>query len=176
MSSPAIPETVGAAATSVRIRHARIADLDTVVRLRLALLREHGDHPIYGRLRPDAAGRAREVFAAQLSAVGETMFLAERRGQVVGILRCVESSASPLLNPARYGYVSSVYVEPEARRTGVLRSLVAAAERWCRERGLEEMRLHSVHGDGVSEGAWEHLGFAPVETVRRKSLQQGRLD
>lgn len=157
--------------TGVTVRKARQADLDTVVRLRLALLREHPDHPIYGRLRPDAERRAREVFASQLGSIGETMFLAERDGQVVGILRCVESIASPLLEPARYAYVSSVFVEHAHRRSGVLRALLAEAEGWCAERGLRDMRLHSVAGDAVSEGAWEHLGFEPVETVRLKRLR-----
>ena len=157
-------------ATGVRVRKARLGDLETIVRLRLSLLREHPDHPIYGRLRADAERRAREVFGAQLGSLGETMFLAERDGAVVGILRCVESLSSPLLEPGRYAYISSVYVDAAHRRSGVLRALLAAAERWCAERELTDMRLHSVAGDEVSEGAWEHLGFAPVETVRLKRL------
>lgn len=158
-------------ATGVHVRKARVSDLDTVVRLRLALLREHPDHPIYGRLKPDAERRAREVFGSQLGSLGETMFLAERDGRVIGILRCVESLASPLLDPARYAYISSVFVDPAERRTGVLRALLREAEQWCAERGLSDMRLHSVAGDPVSEGAWEHLGFTPVETVRMKRIR-----
>lgn len=160
----------GGRAPAVRIRRARLADLDTVVRLRLSLLREHGAHPIYGRLRPDAERRARELFALQLGSAGESMFLAEVDDAVVGILRCVESAASPLLDPPRYGYVSSVFVDPAVRRRGVLRALLAAAEQWCTDRGMAEMRLHSVFGDEVSATAWEQMGFAPVEVVRLKKL------
>ena len=159
-----------AGAAAVTVRRARTADLEHVVRLRMALLREHGQHPIYGRLRQDAERRARDLFAAQLLAPGEVIFLAERASRVVGILRCVESSASPLLEPPRYGYVSSVYVEPEARRSGVLRELVASAERWCADRGLTEIRLHSVHDDPASNEAWERTGFEAVEIVRLKRI------
>lgn len=174
----ASPESAPAAAAArqdpvtppVRVRRARLTDLETVIRLRLALLREHGRHPIYGRLRPDAERRAREIFAMQLSSAGETMFLAELGDRVVGILRCVESAASPLLDPPRYGYVSSVFVEPPARRRGVLRALLSAAEQWCTDRGMTEMRLHSVYGDDVSGTAWERMGFEPVEVVRLKKL------
>ena len=162
--------TGSAAAPAVHVRRARLSDLETVVRLRLALLREHRDHPIYGRLRPDAESRARDIFGSQLLSPGEVMFLAERGDRVVGILRCVESMASPLLQPPRYGYVSSVYVEPDARRAGVLTALLAEAERWCAERGLTEIRLHSVHGDDVAGTAWERMGFGPVEVVRMKKL------
>lgn len=152
------------------VRQATADDLPTIVALRLSLLREHADHPIYGRLRADAPARARELFANQLDSPGEIMFLAERAGQVVGILRCIESTGSPLLHPARYGYVSSVFVKPEARRTGVLHALVARAADWCTERGLDEMRLHSVVGDAVSEAAWDALGFGVVEYVRMRRV------
>ena len=159
------------AAPALTGREASPDDLSTVVALRLALLREHGGHPIYGRLRPDASQRARELFAAQLDSAGEVMFLAETGGRVVGILRCVESIGSPLLDPPRYGYVSSVFVLPDARRGGVLRALLEHAVRWCEDRGLAEMRLHSVAGDAVSEAAWDALGFEIVEYVRMRKLR-----
>ncbi len=167
------PPTAGRRALdAVTVRQARPDDLPTVVALRLSLLREHGDHPIYGRLRADAAHRARDLFAAQLDSSTEVMFLAERGGQVVGILRVVESAGSPLLHPARYGYVSSVFVTPSARRAGVLRALLDRAVAWCEDRGLNEMRLHSVAGDTVSEAAWDAVGFEVVEYVRLKKIGQ----
>lgn len=155
---------------AITVRPAGPKDLSTVIALRLSLLREHGDHPIYGRLRGDAANRARDLFAAQLDSPSEVMFLAERGGQVVGILRVVESAGSPLLHPARYGYVSSVFVTPSARRSGVLRALLDRAVAWCEDRGLEEMRLHSVAGDAVSEAAWDAVGFEVVEYVRLRKI------
>lgn len=163
----------GDSPAGIHVRKARLGDLDHVVRLRLALLREHPAHPIYGRLKRDAERRARDVFAAQLTSPLEQIFLAELGGRVVGILRCVESVASPLLDPPRYCYVSSVFVEPAARRQGVMRALLAAAEGWCDERGLTEMRLHSVAGDPVSNAAWERAGFEAVEVVRRRELGRG---
>ena len=148
-------------------------DLDAVVELRLALLREHPDHPVYGRLRPDVDERARGLFATQLRSTMEAIFLGELDGEVVGVLRCVESMGSPLLDPARYAYVSSAYVRPEARRRGVLRALLRAADRWARARGLDQMRLHNVAGSASAEGAWSALGFAVVEQVRVRDLGRG---
>jgi GNAT superfamily N-acetyltransferase len=159
-------------AAAPRVRPARIRDLDAVVALRLALLREHPDHPIYGRLRTEIDRRARDLFASQLRTPSESIFLAELDNAVVGILRCVESNGSPLLEPARYGYVSSVYVRPESRRRGVLRALLAEAERWCRARGLSQMRLHNVTGSSA-EHAWDAMGFRIVEQVRLLDLEPG---
>jgi GNAT superfamily N-acetyltransferase len=160
---------------NVRVRIATVRDLDAVLQLRLALLREHPDHPIYGRLRPDVSSRARELYTSQLRSTLECIFLADLDGDVVGILRCVESIGSPLLEPTRYAYVSSVYVKASARRRGVLRSMLRAAERWSRARGLDQMRLHNVAGSPEAEGAWSALGFEIVEQVRVRSLPASEL-
>jgi ribosomal protein S18 acetylase RimI-like enzyme len=153
----------------VTIRRAALADLPTIVDLRLALLRENGEHPVYGQLRADARERAYDVFGAQLRSPNEVMFLAEVGGAVVGILRCVETLNSPLLHPDRYCYVSSVYVRPNARRGGVLKALLRRAREWCGDRGLTEMRLHNVPG-GSASAAWSACGFAVMEEVRRKAV------
>lgn len=162
------------AAGSLEVRPAMLADLDVVIELRIALLREHSTNAIYGRLRPDAPRRAQRLFAAQLAASGEVTFLAvsgqgaERRP--IGILRCIETTGSPLLMPDKYGYVSSVYVRPEHRREGVLHALLGEAERWCRDRGLGEMRLHNVSDYAVAGLAWQALGFEIVEQLRLRRL------
>ena len=157
------------AARQLTIRRATFSDLPTIVDLRLALLRENGDHPVYGQLRADARERAYDVFGAQLRSSNEVMFLAEMRGAIVGILRCVETLNSPLLHPDRYCYVSSVYVRPNARRGGVLKALLRRAGEWCGDRGLTEMRLHNVPG-GTASAAWSASGFVVMEEVRRKEI------
>lgn len=154
----------------VDVRPATLSDLETVIELRLALLREHESHPVYGRLRADAEAPARHIFAAQIASDGETILLALVDGNVVGIMRCVDSPGSPLLRDSRYCYVSSVYVRPEMRRSGVLRALFARANAWCSERGLHEMRLHNVPSNPDAAAAWDALGFDVVEHVRLKRL------
>jgi aminoglycoside 6'-N-acetyltransferase I len=170
MAHPARTATVRSNEDRLRVREATPRDLDAVVALRLLLLREHPEHPIYGRLRKDVGGRARELFAAQLRSPVEVIFLAERGAEAVGVLRCVESVGSPLMEPTRYAYVSSVFVRPDARRLGVLREMLRAAERWARARGLKQMRLHNVAGSEDAEGAWSALGFGVVEQVRLRNL------
>jgi ribosomal protein S18 acetylase RimI-like enzyme len=155
---------------SVEVRRATVADLDTVIALRIALLREYGDHPIYGRLREDAAERARPVFEQQLLQGDQAIFLAARAGRVVGVARCVDSKGSPLLMPDRYCYVTSVYVKPEDRRHGVLTALMACIEDWATRRGLTEMRLHNSSTNAATRAAWDQLGFEINEEVRLKQI------
>lgn len=154
------------------VRTAILGDLDSIVELRLALLREYGSHPLYGHLHHDARDRAFELYRAQLASPHETMFVAELGNEIVGILRCVDTPSSPLLLPERYCYVSSAYVKPSARRKGVLTALVAAAEHWCDLRGISEMRLHNANGVRMAEETWSALGFEVVEQVRRRQTHQ----
>jgi GNAT superfamily N-acetyltransferase len=154
----------------VTVRRAQPSDLATVVSLRLALLREYGDHPLYAELHPDVVDRAFELYHTQIVAADERLFLAEIGGEAVGILRAVDVRGSPLVLPEHYCYVSSVYVVPSARRHGVMRALVRAAEKWCDERGLGEMRLHNAASSRVAVAAWSALGFEVVEQVRRRAV------
>lgn len=154
------------------VRRATARDLETVVALRVALLREYPEHPVYGRLRPNTEQLARPIFATQLDSPRETTFLAERDGVPIGIMRCVETFASPFLVPDRYCYVSSVFVRPEFRRRGVLHLLLERASAWCRERGLTEMRLHSVGTREVASAAWDAMGFEVVEQVRVRRVAE----
>lgn len=155
----------------ISVRRAQLDDLSAIVELRLALLREYKDHPLYGNLRPDVEERAHHLYRTQLTSTHDTIFVAEIDGRIVGVMRCVDTPSSPLFFPERYCYVSSVYVRPADRRKGVLRALLAAADRWCDEHGIVEMRLHNSATAAVAEQAWSALGFEIVEHVRRRPLQ-----
>jgi ribosomal protein S18 acetylase RimI-like enzyme len=155
------------------VRAATLGDLPIVVELRLALIREYNEHPFYERVRDDVRERAFELYRSQITSPYERIFLAERERRVVGILRCVEMNASPLLLPERYCYVSSVYVVPSTRQQGVLRAMLDAADRWCEERGIPEMRLNNSTSSAAARGAWHALGFEVVEEVRRRVVRAG---
>jgi ribosomal protein S18 acetylase RimI-like enzyme len=157
------------AGAGVVVRQATPADVDVVVELRLALLREYDGHAVFGRLHADAEQRAPRLCAEQMASPRDAFFLAEVDGVPVGLLRCTESKASPLLQPERFAYVSSVYVRPAFRRRGLVRKLLAAADAWCAAHGLTEMRLHNVPGH-VAAATWAPLGFGVVEEVRTRQL------
>jgi GNAT superfamily N-acetyltransferase len=168
---PALPGTRPIPDSRVVVRRATLADLPAILALRMALLHEHAHNTIYGRLRTDAEARAAKLFALQLQASSEVVFLAELDGEGVGVLRCIHSTGSPLLEPAHYGYVSSVYVVPKAREQGVLRALLVAAEQWCADRSLDELRLHNAADNPLANAAWDALGFEVVEHLRVRMLR-----
>lgn len=138
----------------------------------MALLKEHGRHPIYGRLRDDAETRARRSTPLHLASGREITYLALEGKNAVGMLRCMEARGSALLLPARYGYITSVYVVRTHRRRGILKKLVDAAVTWARARGLSEVRLHSTPDNTTASAVWEKMGFPSVETLRRREISR----
>jgi aminoglycoside 6'-N-acetyltransferase I len=70
-------------------------------------------------------------------------------------------------------YVEGWYVIPEARRRGIGKELMAAAETWARERGYTEIASDALIDNLPSERAHRALGFLEVErTIHfRKDLQ-----
>ena len=62
------------------------------------------------------------------------------------------------------GYLEGWYVEPDFRRTGIGRGLVASAEAWARGSGCVEMASDAELGNEESLTAHTQLGY--VETSR----------
>jgi ribosomal protein S18 acetylase RimI-like enzyme len=154
----------------VRVRQATLADAPRIAELRIALLGEHQTNAIYSRVRRDAPSRAIGLTEEQLASEQQVMFVATVDDRIVGMLRCTDQRGHRLLRPARYAMVGTVYVEPSARRQGVLRALLDAAVEWSRGRGLKEMRLQNAIDNPLARATWDALGFEVIEQIRLRPL------
>lgn len=70
------------------------------------------------------------------------------------------------------GYIEAWYVDPDARRAGYGRALLAAAEDWARGQGYTEMASDALIDNHTSHEAHKRSGYAEVDRVvtYRKSL------
>lgn len=162
---PAAPEP------AARIRLAGAEDLDLLARWAAALighLAATGDPYATGAELEEADARR---FVAEAMDLGQLLLLAELDGMPAGFLygRCEKPFIleSPI---PRIGHVSIVYVEPTARRRGVARALLAAAEARFRAQGCPYVQLSYLAGNREAEAAWRELGFTPFRVHARKPL------
>jgi aminoglycoside 6'-N-acetyltransferase I len=62
-------------------------------------------------------------------------------------------------------YIEGWYVDEDARRQGVGKSLVRAAEAWARDAGFTEMASDALLDNSVSHAAHAALGYEEVERI-----------
>jgi len=160
----AMTTSVASGFDGFRIRPLADTDRDAWLRMRLALW-------------PDClTPRQSEEMATILEdAERQAVFAAERDGRICGF---VEVSIHPhalgcQTNPV--GYVEGWWVDEDARRIGVGRALLDAAERWARSKGCREMASDCHDFNAVSLAA--HLASGYREAGRlihfAKSIDRG---
>ena len=110
---------------------------------------------------------------ALLARADAAVFVAERPdGSVCGY---VEVDSRPYADGCRsspVGYIEAWYVEPDVRREGYGRALLAAAESWAKDRGYTEMASDARLDNLVSLSAHRRSGYEEIDRVIqfRKSL------
>jgi aminoglycoside 6'-N-acetyltransferase I len=101
---------------------------------------------------------------AELDALGTAYqtFVAGAEGALIGFAEVAVRSVAEGCPPGPAAYLEGIWVEPEHRRRGVARALLAAAERWARERGLAHLGSDALL-DNESSHAWHRAsGFGEV--------------
>ena len=101
------------------------------------------------------------------------VFIAERPdGSVCGYVEVGSRAYADGCNSSPVGYIEGWYVDPDVRRRGYGRALLAAAETWARERGYTEMASDARLGNSVSLEAHVRSGYSVVDRIVqfRKSL------
>jgi GNAT superfamily N-acetyltransferase len=157
-------------ASRITVRRATERDLPALVALRLGLLAEEVRNPFFANPHPDAERRAMRLTRAELGTKGQVMFVACIDREIVGILRCRAVRRTPLVSDSRHAIVTTVYVIPSRRRTGVLRALLGAADRWCRQHRLTAMRLQCALTNDAGRKSWEALGFNAAELLYLRTV------
>ena len=113
-----------------RVRQVRRSDARAWLRLRCALWPDGSEAEHGAEINRFFAETSREPAAVLLAEDGA--------GQVLGVAELSIRPCAEGCRTNRVGYLEGWYVVPEARRRGVGRSLIAAAEGWARAHGCTE--------------------------------------
>ena len=138
----------------MRVRLIGPGDIATWCELRRALWPDAAE----GDLLREAEAHFAGAGALQAVFLGETA-----SGEPLGMLELSLRSVAEGCRASPVAYVEGWYVVPKARRRGVGRGLMAAAEQWARERGYIEIASDAVIDNLISARAHLAIGFAEVE-------------
>lgn len=126
---------------------------------------------------PDApgnhAGEIDRYFAGQGHEPLEVLIAFDPVDRAVGFAELNIRNYAEGCSTNRVAYLEGWYVASEARRQGVGRMLVQAAEDWARAQGCTEFASDAEFGNAASASAHKALGFDEVSQIRcfRKSLK-----
>jgi ribosomal protein S18 acetylase RimI-like enzyme len=116
----------------------------------------------------DGFARWAESLAPVLGRFG-CLFVASQDGEPVGFLAGRVRSAPAWFGGAPVGFVSEVYVDPGQRGRGLGEDLVAAAQRWFRDREIDRIELQVLAGNDGARRLYRRLGWRE-ELVQMVSL------
>jgi GNAT superfamily N-acetyltransferase len=140
----------------VHVRGLRPSDAEIATEL----LRQLGYHVAQSEL----AARIAQLSTAD----GHYAAVVDDGQKISGLMHVYER---PALEKPRAAVVQSLVVEERARKTGVGRLLMGAAEVWARERGLHYVVLHTRIDRGDAHAFYERIGYTRVATAHLMSKQ-----
>ena len=131
-----------------------IAELDTLHARKLPTMFRVPEEPRF----------TRDDIANILSNDEAGLFVAERLGEVVGVIYLeIEWATSSHRVPSRSCWVSNIVVRQDVRRQGIGRQLMEVADAWTHEHALEQVKfvVWEFNVDAIS--FYEHLGYATLQ-------------
>ena len=103
---------------------------------------------------------------ALLARPDAAVFVAERfDGSVCGYVEVGARAYADGCRSSPVGYIEAWYVDPDVRRSGFGRALLAAAETWALGQGYTEMASDARLDNRVSINAHENSGYKEVDRV-----------
>jgi aminoglycoside 6'-N-acetyltransferase I len=141
----------------MKIRHASTGDTEDWLKLRCALWPE-GTR--------DEHRREIESFLAGTAVEPQAVLLAERDGRIVGFAELSIRSHAEGCTTNRVAFLEGWYVAQEARRLGIGKALVQAAERWAIAQGCTEFASDTQADNELSRAAHLDCGFTEVGVIR----------
>jgi len=116
------------------------------------------------------AAEIEKFFAGELREPLAVLIASDERDTPLGLAELSIRNYAEDCATDRVGYLEGWYVAPEARRRGIGRALVSAAEDWARQQGCIEFGSDALIDNHVSAAAHRALGF--VEPVQLRCFRK----
>jgi GNAT superfamily N-acetyltransferase len=149
------------------IRRASLRDLGVILRFQRGVV--DAERPYDSTLK-DGAIRYYD-FEQLLNSEQVHFVIAELDGAAIGCGFARVDAAKPYVKHDRVGYLGLMFVEPAHRGRGVNSAVIVELKRWCRTRGVHELRLEVYPGNASAVKAYEKAGFMPQMLEMRMPLE-----
>lgn len=117
----------------------------------------------------------RRFFAGELQMPLAVLVAEESERGIVGFAELSIRAYAEGCSTNNVGFLEGWFVVPDARRRGIGRALVSAAEDWARAQGCTEFASDAIFDNTASAVAHQALGFEEVEIIRCFRKDLGRI-
>ncbi len=157
----------------INIRTAQAQDYDSLCALLDRLDAPHRERFPNRFKKPDGPVRDRAYILGLLADEDVGLFVAERGGEVVGMVKTVvmEARPIPIMVPRRYAMINSISVKETARRTRIGQALMEKAQAWAIAKGAVEMELHVFAFNQEAISFYRNLGYETISLRMSKPLE-----
>ncbi|KAI2680199.1 aminoglycoside 6'-N-acetyltransferase [Pseudomonas sp. TNT3] len=135
---------------------------------RCTLLDHDGWLPLRVALWPDSAANNDDDKQTMLSAPERYLVLifVSENGTAQGFAEAsIRSDYVNGTHSSPVAFLEGLYVQPDSRRQGIARQLVAGIQQWAEETGCTELASDALLDNQASHAMHESLGFAETERV-----------
>ncbi len=143
----------------MRIREARIGDLEAVVGLWAEMMRFHAARDQYYQVCEGAESKYRQFAHSNLSDATKIFLVAEENDKIVGFVLGERLAYPPVYDSEPYGEVLEIAVDGEERRKGVGEQLLETLCQKFTVQGIENIECHVSSANPVSNNFWKKMGF-----------------
>ncbi|MEM1041854.1 MAG: GNAT family N-acetyltransferase [Bacteroidota bacterium] len=150
---------------SVTIRRAQAEDVDAAVRLWAQLQDEHSALDARHRPSDTARERWRNDVRVWVGSEEHRVFVAERGGEVVGLVTAHPFWPAPVYEQEREVYVTELIVRPDQRSAGIGAQLLGAVRDWARSQGVTQLRAGVLSRNVRGRAFWAREGAEDLFTT-----------
>ena len=159
------------AAGELSIRLATTADLPFIVAGAQQLAEQELQQGVSLPLQADFNVRIERYFAELIAAPTALVLIAERNGRLLGyIAGSLQAMPNDFTTATLYGHIQVLWIEQEARRLHLGKTLVDLFEATLRDQGVHHIDTQHAHSNLPAVLFWQNCGYAPVSTTLRKKL------
>ena len=120
---------------------------------------------------PDGPPRTREFISGIIADENAGLFVAERQGQIIGLVcvRIRQAPEIPILTPRRYARIEELVVLRRLQRQGIGRALADKAHEWALGKQVGQVELNVWEFNAAAISLYEKLGYKTAcRTMWRK--------
>jgi len=141
------------------IRKARLGDLDAVLDLWTALMQYHRDKHYIFWLEPDQERPIRVILSQRIQDPKSSLFVAEIKGELVGLLAASLKEKSIAYQYHKAGYIAETIVLEPFRNQGIGQELYDYAINWFKASKVDYVELQVAAQNPEARDFWERKGF-----------------